>query len=187
MKTIAVIGPNADNLDVLLGNYNGDPTEPVTPLEGIRRKVAPRTQVLYAQGSDLAENMPTPETVPSSALFTSDGPDRKNGLQAEYFNTASFNGRAYQASGQCPLRRSRPIRSRCSRASIRRLPSDWWDGAPRPDMDDDNFGVRWTGFLAPPVTGKYQLGAIGMNAYEISLDGKPLVERQQRPRAQLPV
>jgi beta-glucosidase len=84
LKTIAVIGPNADNLDVLLGNYNGYPTEPVTPLEGIRRKAGPRTQVLYAQGSDLAENMPTPETVPSSALFTSDGPERKNGLQAEY-------------------------------------------------------------------------------------------------------
>ena len=100
LKTIAVIGPDADNLDVLLGNYNGYPTEPVTPLEGIRRKAGPRTQVLYAQGSDLAENMPTPETVPSSALFTSDGPDRKNGLQAEYFNTANFNGRAYRAPGK---------------------------------------------------------------------------------------
>ena len=42
LKTIAVIGPNADNLDVLLGNYNGYPTEPVTPLEGIRRKAGPR-------------------------------------------------------------------------------------------------------------------------------------------------
>ena len=48
----------------------------------------------------------------------------------------------------------------------------WWDGAPRADMNDDNFGVRWTGFLAPPVTGKYQLGAIGMNAFELYLDGK---------------
>jgi beta-glucosidase len=155
MKTIAVIGPNADNLDVLLGNYNGYPTEPVTPLEGIRRKTAPRTQVLYAQGSDLAENMPTPETVPSSALFTSDGPDRKNGLQAEYFNQANPQPLFTRIDPQIAFR--------------------WWDGAPRADMDDDNFSVRWTGYLAPPVTGKYQLGAIGMNAYEISLDGKPLV------------
>jgi beta-glucosidase len=155
MKTIAVIGPNADNLDVLLGNYNGDPTEPVTPLEGIRRKAGPRTQVLYAQGSDLAENMPTPETVPSSALFTSDGPDRKNGLQAEYFNKDNPQPLFTRIDPQIAFR--------------------WWDGAPRADMDDDNFGVRWTGYLAPPVTGKYQLGAIGMNAYEISLDGKLLV------------
>jgi beta-glucosidase len=155
LKTIAVIGPNADNLDVLLGNYNGYPTEPVTPLEGIRRKAGPRTQVLYAQGSDLAENMPTPETVPSSALFTSDGPERKNGLQAEYFNKDNPQPLFTRIDPQIAFR--------------------WWDGAPRPDMDDDNFSVRWTGFLAPPVTGKYQLGAIGMNAYEITLDGKPLV------------
>ncbi len=42
-------------------------------------------------------------------------------------------------------------------------------------MDDDNFGVRWTGFLAPKVTGKYQLGGVGMNAFELYLDGKQLV------------
>jgi beta-glucosidase len=155
MKTIAVIGPDADNRDVLLGNYHGDPTEPVTPLEGIRAKVGPRTQVLYAQGSDLAENMPTPETVPSSALFTSDATDRKNGLQAEYFNQGNPQPLFTRIDPQIAFR--------------------WWDGAPRADMDDDSFSVRWTGFLAPPVTGKYQLGAIGMNEYEISLDGKPLV------------
>jgi beta-glucosidase len=118
--------------------------------------------------------MPTPETVPSSALFTSDGPDRKNGLQAEYFNTASFNGHAYTApgkpAGEIPTN-PQPLFTRIDPQIAFR----WWDGAPRADMDDDNFGVRWTGFLAPPVTGKYQLGAIGLNAYEIFLDGKPLV------------
>ena len=44
-------------------------------------------------------------------------------------------------------------------------------------MNDDNFGVRWTGYLAPPVSGKYWLGATGLNAYEVYLDGKLLVER----------
>jgi beta-glucosidase len=43
-------------------------------------------------------------------------------------------------------------------------------------MDDDNFGVRWTGFLAPPVSGTYQLGAFGLNAFEVYLEGKKLVE-----------
>jgi beta-glucosidase len=50
----------------------------------------------------------------------------------------------------------------------------WGDGAPRRDMDDDNFGVRWTGYLAPPVSGTYRLGAIGMNAFEVYLDGRLL-------------
>src|SRR6185503_10636014 len=34
IKTIAVIGPNADAPETLLGNYNGQPTKSVTPLQG---------------------------------------------------------------------------------------------------------------------------------------------------------
>lgn len=41
LKTIAVIGPNADDVEVLLGNYNGIPSNPITPLEGIRHKLEP--------------------------------------------------------------------------------------------------------------------------------------------------
>ena len=50
LKTIAVIGPNADDAEVLLGNYNGTPSSSVTPLAGIRARVSPSTEVLYAQG-----------------------------------------------------------------------------------------------------------------------------------------
>ncbi len=51
-KTIAVIGPNADDADVLNGNYNGIPENPVTPLQGIRKKF-PESEVIYAPGSPL--------------------------------------------------------------------------------------------------------------------------------------
>jgi beta-glucosidase len=27
----------------------------------------------------------------------------------------------------------------------------WWEKAPRADMHEDDFGVRWIGFLAPTV------------------------------------
>lgn len=53
LSSVAVIGPNADDADVLLGNYNGTPSQPVTPLAGIRAKAAPQTQVHYARGCDL--------------------------------------------------------------------------------------------------------------------------------------
>lgn len=52
LKKIAVIGPNADNEEALLGNYNGFPTEIVTPLEAIRQKVNKKTQVFYERGID---------------------------------------------------------------------------------------------------------------------------------------
>jgi beta-glucosidase len=54
---------------------------------------------------------------------------------------------------------------------------DWKAGAPRAGMDDDNFGVRWTGFLVPKVSGKYQLGATGLNGFEVFLDGKQIASR----------
>jgi len=57
LKTIAVIGPNADAPEVLLGNYNGQPINSVTPLAGIRRKLEDKSgssaKVLYALGSTL--------------------------------------------------------------------------------------------------------------------------------------
>jgi len=48
--SIAVIGPNADDASVLVGNYHGTPSRPVTPLAGIRGGVGPETKVWYAQG-----------------------------------------------------------------------------------------------------------------------------------------
>jgi beta-glucosidase len=178
LKTLAVIGPDADDLGVLLGNYNGDPSEPVTPLQGIQAKAAASgMKVLYARGSDLAANLPTFEAIPSSALFTTNGPDRKNGLTGEYYNSSSFDGKAH---------RPRELTYPASGKMVGTIPTDpkpvftrvdpqvdfrWWDGAPRQGMNDDDFGVRWTGYVSAPVSGTYQLGAIGMNAFELYVDG----------------
>lgn len=54
-RTVAVIGPNADDPQVLLGNYHGTPSHPVTPLQGIRDKVGAAGRVLYARGCDLID------------------------------------------------------------------------------------------------------------------------------------
>ena len=53
IKTIAVIGPNANHDAVLLANYFGIPSPPVTPLEGIRAAVSKDTTVLYTDGCEL--------------------------------------------------------------------------------------------------------------------------------------
>ncbi|MEO8594849.1 MAG: glycoside hydrolase family 3 C-terminal domain-containing protein [Candidatus Solibacter sp.] len=179
IKTLAVIGPNADNLEVLLGNYNGDPTSPITPLEGLKRKLGTRTKVIYAQGSDLADELPSLETVPADVLFTSEGADRKPGLQGEYFNTPAFNGQVYRAPGRDPKPAAEGVAPLFTRVDPQ-INFKWWDGAPRNDMDDDNFGVRWTGFLAPKVTGKYKLGGVGMNAFEIFFNGKQIARANNR-------
>ncbi|MDP4094354.1 MAG: glycoside hydrolase family 3 C-terminal domain-containing protein [Bacillota bacterium] len=53
IKTIAVIGPNADSRDALIGNYYGTASNYVTVLEGIRQLVNDNTRVLYSQGCHL--------------------------------------------------------------------------------------------------------------------------------------
>lgn len=52
LRKIAVIGPNADDVSALLGNYFGTPSRPVTPLAGIRSKL-PDAEVVYARGSSI--------------------------------------------------------------------------------------------------------------------------------------
>lgn len=48
LKTIAVIGPNANR--ALLGGYSGLPKHNVTVLDGIKAKVGDRVKVLYSEG-----------------------------------------------------------------------------------------------------------------------------------------
>jgi len=65
---VAVIGPNSDEVFVLLGNYNGTPSDPVTPLRGIREKLAGKSEVFYARGCNWVEGMPGQK--PSDSLIS---------------------------------------------------------------------------------------------------------------------
>ncbi len=56
IRTIGVIGPNADSRKALTGNYHGTSCENITLLEGIRRAAGPDVRVLYAQGCDLSDS-----------------------------------------------------------------------------------------------------------------------------------
>lgn len=53
LKSIAVIGPNANSRDGLIGNYVGTSSEYITPLEGIKNYVGDDVRVYYAQGTHL--------------------------------------------------------------------------------------------------------------------------------------
>ncbi len=155
LGTIAVIGPNADQWRMLLGNYNGNPADPVTPLRGIREAVGPRTRVLFARGSDLAPGFPVMEVLHAHVLST---PEGRPGLRVEYFGNRTFAGA--------------PVAT----ATDSTVDADWGEGAPRPGMDPDDFAVRWTGTLRPAQTGMYKLGLIGTVKYQMWLDDSLVVK-----------
>ncbi len=50
IKKIAVIGPNADDYEVLLANYHGMFSKYVSPLQGIKNKMGKTAEIIYAKG-----------------------------------------------------------------------------------------------------------------------------------------
>jgi len=153
LKSIAVIGPNADLPETLWGNYNGTASRLFTPLAGIKNAVSANAKVTYALGSTLAGEPVVP--VPASAL-TLNGNDP--GLKAEYFNNQELRGPA---------------------ATVRtdaRIDFDWGRFNPAPELTGNHFSVRWTGKLKAPESGKYTLGFTADDGARLYLDGKLLVD-----------
>lgn len=162
IKTIAVIGPNADNFESLIGNYNGIPKNPVTILKGITNKLTPATKIIYAEGSDLAEGIHNLSPIPSRYLMTEDGHQGANG---EYYNNREMEGK--------------PVFTRVDD----QINFYWEHLSPRTDMPDDNFGIKWTTWLVPPVSGTYAIGSWGSSGYEVWLDGKKIISSMNEHHA----
>jgi beta-glucosidase len=53
LKTVGVIGPNADNRKALVGNYEGTASEYITVLEGIKEYLGEEVRVYYSEGCHL--------------------------------------------------------------------------------------------------------------------------------------
>ncbi len=53
LKSIAVIGPNADSREALMGNYFGTPSQYITVLDGIREILPDSVRINYSQGCHL--------------------------------------------------------------------------------------------------------------------------------------
>lgn len=157
IKKIAVIGSNANDLEVLLGNYNGYPAEPITPLEGIKQKL-PNAEVSYAVGCKLAEGLPVFEPMPKSVLF-SDSSMKTSGLKGEYYDNISFEGA--------------PVHTRVDET----VDFTWRTTPPFKDMNPDTYAVKWSGILSVDKTGNYALGGEAFSSMKLFLDDKLLLER----------
>jgi len=86
IKTIAVIGPNADK--VRLGSYSGVPPYFVTLLDGIRKRVGSGAKVLYAEGCRISEPDKSP-TLNSLAPYQPPNEEADRKLLKEAVDTAA--------------------------------------------------------------------------------------------------
>lgn len=73
LQRIAVIGPTADSVNALLGNYNGTPAAPVTLLQGIRAAV-PDARVVHERGAELVEGL-VERPIPGARMPGSSAPE----------------------------------------------------------------------------------------------------------------
>jgi len=171
-KNIAVIGPTADEIMSLLGNYYGTPAAPVTILQGIKTGAPATTQVTYARGVDLVEGRDDPRAAPviEANYLRPDATSNVPGLKGEYFRGKDFSGA--------------PVFTRIdSRIAFR-----WDRGSPTDDavargeiktadaLPADNFSVRWTGQLLAPVTGSYELTVAANDGVRLYVNGTLLID-----------
>ncbi|HYW39158.1 MAG TPA: glycoside hydrolase family 3 C-terminal domain-containing protein [Terriglobales bacterium] len=158
---IAVVGPTAEFVQSLQGNYNGPPPSPVYPLNGIEKRFA-SAKVAYAQGSTLVEGFAMP--IEHTALHPASGSG--NGLTGEYFSTQDLSGT--------------PVLSRIDR----NVNFNWDKVVPVNGLQRNNYSVRWSGSFTPPAPGEYKLGVRvnycysceNQESFRLYLDGKLLVE-----------
>lgn len=57
LRSIAVIGPNANDSSIHLGNYEGSPAHVTTVLEGIQKQVTSQIKITYRKGCNLADTV----------------------------------------------------------------------------------------------------------------------------------
>jgi beta-glucosidase len=171
-KTIAVIGPNADDVMTLLGNYYGTPANPVTVLQGLRDAAGSTIRVLYARGADLVEGREDPRAVPpiDPAHLRPAAGSAERGLRGEYF-------RGRELEGEPMLTRVDP-----------KVDFRWDRGSPTSDLvargevpvdralENDDFSVRWSGQLLPPATGRYELSVAADDGVRLVVDGRTLID-----------
>jgi beta-glucosidase len=149
IRNIAVVGPLAESVLVLHGNYAGTASRATTALDGIRKQF-PSAQVSYEPGTNFLEKE---QTIPTSVLSTRDG---KPGLKGEYYANTEFRG----APSVVRIDEYVNVQPWHREPTTLTLP---------PGME--KYSVRWTGLLTPNKSGSYQIGLVG--AYNrLWLDGK---------------
>ena len=156
-QKMLVVGPLAEQTQVLLGNYNGIPSHTVSILEGLKKEFAGDT-ITFMAGTGFLSREAAP--VPDGFLAV----DGKPGAKATYLNEniVSF------ASAQSYL--TQPLATRIE-------PGIDIEAQSIPEVAEhaDPMTVKWETTLTPKETGDYNLGVETDGFFRVFLDNRPVV------------
>jgi beta-glucosidase len=164
---LAVVGPLADSVRVMRGNYSAQQTGPaLSVVEGLRQAL-PEAKITYVPFSP---SITDGDTIPQSALQT---PDGKPGLLAQYYDATS---RPPSPGLPLPeLLKQLMSMSFAKKPSVTRIEANIAARGHGLAKVAEHHRVVWTGYLVPPESGTYRIAMMGF-AGEAVLDGKTVAK-----------
>jgi beta-glucosidase len=161
IKKIVVLGPNADNGIVVLGNYNGMPSEIVTALQGIKNKAGSNVEVVYEKAINFTNDTLLQYSDLSNQFFW----QAKKGFYAEYFNNKELKGE--------------PVIKR-NEADINH---NWQEGQIIVDtLKANNFSARYSTDYMASSNGDITFEVNADDGYRFLIDGKEVLNAWTRNR-----
>ena len=153
LQKIAVIGPNADNSQMLWGNYNGTPLSTINILDGIKSKLS-AGHVLYDKACDLTEDKIT-ESAFDQCTF-----EGKPGMRASY-----WNNRNYEAPAVITEQITRPIAQTTLGAH------QFAQG-----VNTEGFSAKYETVYKPTANDDIVFKLEGVGSAELFIDGKSVLK-----------
>jgi len=154
IKKIALIGPNANNFAILIGNYNGQPIRPITPLKALREKLGAQN-VIYTPGCPIVPGVyVNQDIIGAENFFHMENGKLKSGLKAEYYTNTKFEGtpKLVQVDPKIDF---------------------YWMRSPLNNLVEDKFSIRWSGIIIPKKSATYQFGGnVKLKIDNVVIDSK---------------
>ena len=170
LRSLAIIGGDADHNIVGGGSSLVKPTYLVSMLEGIRRRVGEGVRVEYVEGVDPAsavDLLPGPPLVPSSVLTPAGSGPGAHGLHAQYWTNTRFEGEPKM------VRTDRQVALNLGFFNYSMFNAS---ALTTPEEFNNAISVRWTGNLIAPETGEYTLALTHLGTARLFLDGRLLID-----------
>ena len=155
IKTLAVIGPNADQYVAGGGSSIANPFSSVTTLQGIKKLVGANVVVNYSLRT------PADASVAATSIYYDGVGSSVKGLKAEYFNNKNLTGIPFYT-------RTDPI-----------VDFHWAAEPNVAGMPADNFSVRWTGVVRPLKTGTYKFKVNGDDGFRLWVNNQLVIDQWQ--------
>ena len=147
-EKIAVVGPNADNMPMMWGNYNGQPNHTVTILDGIKAK---QKKLTFVPGCDLTYDKVMECLMASQCSFGG-----KKGLKGTFWNNRNMEGK--------------PVTTQYYTTPLAVTTFGMHNFAPGVQLED--FSAKYETVFTPSEAGEYVVNVDGCGQFELYIDGE---------------